>query len=70
MKFPGGCDEKSKKTAKLERVIYGLKQSGRRWGRFFADTLITDGSEQCKADPCISSKIVDGVAVMNIVICG
>ena len=28
MKLPGGCGEKSKKTAKLERAIYGLKQSG------------------------------------------
>ena len=29
MKLPAGCGEQSKKTAKLERAIYGLKQSGR-----------------------------------------
>ena len=64
MKLPGGCGEKSKKTAKLERAIYGLKQVGRKWGHLCADTLIADCFEQCKADPCILRKIVDGVVVM------
>ena len=66
MKLLGGCGEKSKKTAKLERAIYGLKQSGCKWGHLCVDTLIADGFEQCKADPCIFSKIVDGVVVMII----
>ena len=66
MKLPGGCGEKSKKTAKLEWAIYGLKQSGRKWGHLCADTLIADGFEQCKADPCIFLKIVDGVVDMII----
>ena len=34
MKLPGGCGEMLKTTAKLERVIYDLKQSGRTWGHF------------------------------------
>ena len=62
MKLPGGCGEKSRKTTKLERVIYGLKQSG----HLCADTLIEDGFEQCKADPCVFRKIVDGVVVMIV----
>ena len=53
MKLPGGCGEQSKRTAKLERTIDGLKQSGRKWGHLCADTLIADGFKQCKADPCI-----------------
>ena len=32
MKLPAGCGEQSKRTTKLERAIYGLKQSGRKWG--------------------------------------
>ena len=40
MKLPSGCGEKSRKTTKLERAIYGLKQSGRKWGHLCADTLI------------------------------
>ena len=57
MKLVAGCCEKLKKTTKLERVIYGLKQSECKWGHLCADTLI---AEQCKTDPCIFRKIVDG----------
>ena len=60
MKLPGGCGEKSEKTAKLERAMYGLKQSVR--GRSF----VCGYSEQCKADPCIFRKNVDEVVVMII----
>ena len=66
MKIPGDFGENSKKTAKLEREIYGLKQSGRKWGHLCADTLIADGFEQCKADSFIFRKIVDGVVVLII----
>ena len=43
MKLPGGCRKKSKNNAKLERAIYGLKQSGRKWSHLCADTLIAGG---------------------------
>ena len=66
MKLPGDCGEKSGKTTKLERAIYGLKQSGRKWGHLCADTLIEDGFEQSKADPRIFRTIVDRVVVMII----
>ena len=66
MNLLAGCGEQSKRTAKLERAIYGLKQSGRQWGHLCADTLIADGFEQCKADPCIFRKVVDGEVVMIV----
>ena len=67
MKLPGGCGEQSRKTTKLERVIiYDLKQSGRKWGHLCADTLIEHGFEQCKADPCVFRKVVDGAVVMIV----
>ena len=66
MKLPGGCGEKSRKTTKLERVIYGLKQSGRKWGHLCADILIEHGFEQGKADPCVFRKVVDGAVVMIV----
>ena len=31
-----------------------------------ADTLIEHGFEQCKADPCVSRKVVDGAVVMIV----
>ena len=39
---------------------------GRKWGHLCADTLIEDGFEQCKADPCIFRKIVGRVVVMIV----
>ena len=66
MKLRGGFGEQSKRTAKLERAIYGLKKSGSKWGHLCADTLIADGFEPCKADPCIFRKAVDGVVVMIV----
>ena len=66
MKLPGGCGEQSKRTAQLGRAIYGLKQSGCKWGHLCADTLISDGFEQCKADACTFRKIVDGMVVMIV----
>ena len=47
LKLPGGCGEQSKRTAKLERAMNGLKPSGRKWGHLCAETLIADGFEQC-----------------------
>ena len=66
MKLPGGCGEQSNRTAKLERAIYGLKQSGRKWGHICADTLIRDGFKQRKADPCIFRMVAYGVVVMIV----
>ena len=52
----------------MKRTIYGLKQSGRKWGHLCADTLIADDFERCKADPCIFREIFDGVVVMTIAV--
>ena len=41
-------------------------QSGRKWGHICADTLIGDGFEQRKADPCIFRTVADGVVVMIV----
>ncbi|CAB1100493.1 unnamed protein product [Ectocarpus sp. CCAP 1310/34] len=68
LKLPAGCGDKSHKIAKAERAIYGLKHSGRQWGYHAADTLVENGFEQCKADPCVFRKMVDEVVVMIIVI--
>ncbi|CAB1103407.1 unnamed protein product [Ectocarpus sp. CCAP 1310/34] len=64
LRLPAGCGDKSHKIVKAERAIYGLKQSGRQWGYHVADTLVENGFEQCKADPCVFRKMVNKVVVM------
>ncbi|CAB1105704.1 unnamed protein product [Ectocarpus sp. CCAP 1310/34] len=66
-RLPVGCGDKSHNIVKAERAIYGLKQSGRQWYHA-ANTLVENGFEQCKADPCVFRKMVDEVVVMIIVI--
>ncbi|CAB1104429.1 unnamed protein product [Ectocarpus sp. CCAP 1310/34] len=68
LRLPAGCGDKSHKIVKAERAIRGLKQSGRQWGYHAADTLVENGFEQCKADPCVFRKMVDEVVVMIIVV--
>ncbi|CAB1102912.1 unnamed protein product [Ectocarpus sp. CCAP 1310/34] len=68
LRFPEGCGSMSGKVVKVERALYGLKQSGREWGFEAADALIEYGYEQCRVDPCIFRKVVDGEVVGLIVI--
>ena len=45
MKLPDGCGVKSNRNAKVERAIYGLMQSRRKWGHLCVDTLVAEGFE-------------------------
>ncbi|CAB1115659.1 unnamed protein product [Ectocarpus sp. CCAP 1310/34] len=68
LRLPDGCGVWTGKAVKVERALYGLKQSGREWGFEAADALISNGYEQCRVDPCIFRKVVDGEVVGLIVI--
>ncbi|CAB1096840.1 unnamed protein product [Ectocarpus sp. CCAP 1310/34] len=68
LRFPEGCGSMSGKVVKVERALYGLKQSGREWWFEAADALIENGYEQCRVDPCVFRKVVDGEVVGLIVI--
>ncbi|CAB1102942.1 unnamed protein product [Ectocarpus sp. CCAP 1310/34] len=52
LRLPDGCGVWTGTAVKVERALYGLKQSGREWG----------------VDPCIFRKVVDGEVVGLIVI--
>ena len=67
MKFPDGCGDKSGKVVKLDKSVYGLKQTGRRWAMHLGDVIVRKiGMEQCKADPCEFRLIRDRVVVMIV----
>ncbi|CAB1117896.1 unnamed protein product [Ectocarpus sp. CCAP 1310/34] len=68
LRFPEGCGSMSGKVVKVERALYGLKQSGREWGFEAADALMENAYEQCRFDPCVFRKVVDGEVVGLIVI--
>ena len=52
MELPPGLEtqENYKKVCKLEKSLYGLKQSPRAWFGKFAKTVVKHGYSQCQAD--------------------
>ena len=77
MKLPDGCGDMSGKIVRLNRSLYGLKQSGRQWAGVLVETVVEFGMEQSRTDPCVCCMVVDGkvelimaVHVDDIVIAG
>ena len=54
---------------KLDRALYGIKQAGRQWSAVLCQTLVDEhGLEQCRADPCVYRKIMEGVVKLILVV--
>ena len=52
---------------KLNKSVYGLKQTGRSWAMHLGDVIVRKmGMEQCKADPHVLRLIKEGVVVMIV----
>ena len=65
-KLPGGCGELSGKYVDLEKVLYGLKQSGLLWNDLLVEKLVTvHGMEQCVTDPCVFRLIREGKVAVS-----
>ena len=43
LRFPPGCGRLSGKVVRLNKVLYGLKQSGRSWYTLLLSTLVESG---------------------------
>ena len=59
--FPGA-------VGRLNKALYGTVQGARCWNRELSKSLGTRRFEQSKADPCVLRKVVDGEAVVVIVV--
>ena len=69
MKLPYGCGKRTGKVFKLGRALSGIKQTGRQWSAVLCQTLVDEhGMEQCRADPCVYRKIVEGVVKLVLVV--
>ena len=55
MRQPEGYEEKGKENlvCKLNKAIYGLKQSPRCWNTELHNFLVDIGFKQCVTDPCV-----------------
>lgn len=53
MELPTGCGPESGRVCKLNKAIYGLKQSGRQWNLKLEATLKSFGLLKSRVDPCV-----------------
>ena len=56
-----------KLVCKLNKSLYGLKQSGRNWNNMLDMYLKNEGFEQSQADPCVYQRSGDDSKVVIIV---
>ena len=68
IRFPPGCGEISGKVVKLERSLYGLRQSSRTWHNHLMRGLKCLGFESCAADAYVMRLIEYNVVVMVVAV--
>ena len=50
----------SGRTARLNRLLFSLTQSGRQWVGVLVEIVVEYDMEQCRTDPCVFHMLVDG----------
>ena len=68
MKLADGCGDMSGKTVRLNRSLYGRKKSGRQWAGLLVETVVEYGMAQCRTDPCVFRRVVDGKVDLIMVV--
>jgi hypothetical protein len=63
MTQPEGYQDGTGRVCKLQKGLYGLKQSPRQWNGLFHEFLIAEGFERCPDDPCLYKTLVHGTAM-------
>ena len=58
----------SGKVVRLNKSLYGLKQSGRSWYKLLLSTLVECAFEQCLVEPCVFRLMVNDEVVAVLVV--
>jgi hypothetical protein len=66
VKQPFGFDDCSGRVYKLNKALYGLKESPRLWYECFNDYITTIGFRRSKFDNCLYVKVVNEVSIYII----
>ena len=65
--FEVKSDTDEKLVCKLNKSLYGLKQSGRNWNKMLHDHLCENGFAQNPADHCVYSKGIEHERIILII---
>ena len=52
---------------RLNKSLYGLKQSGRNWNNLLHNSLVEYGFERCLSDNCVYIKCIDDLKIIVII---
>lgn len=66
MKQPPGCKDNDK-VCKLNKTIYGLKQSSREWYHNLTNILLQEGFNAGESDKCLFTKIKDKILIYVLI---
>lgn len=67
MEAPEGIDVEPSQVCKLNKSLYGLKQSSRCWNKKFTSFLTTYGFKPCPSDNCVFVGYFNNVKVLLII---
>lgn len=64
IRLPGNWEIKTingvlTKIVRLDKSLYGMKESGREWYETMRDSFLDDGYTICDSDPCVFFKVLD-----------
>jgi hypothetical protein len=69
MEQPEGFEEHGEKlVCKLNKSLYGLKQSGRNWNNLLHEYLQKEGFTQSQADPCVYVRMIDSKRCVIVIV--
>ena len=68
LRLPKGCSDLSGKVVRLNKSLYGLKQSSRTWHAHLTTCLKRLGFEQCMTDVRVFRMIEDGRVTFTAVV--
>lgn len=67
MKPPPGCDFEGNQVCKLNKTIYGLKQSSREWYSSLTNVLLKEGFKITESDKCLFTKIDESFIIYLLI---
>ena len=68
LRLPPGCGRLSGKVVGLDKILHGVKKSGRSWYKLLSPTLVECGFEQCLVDPCVFRLMVNDEVIAMLVV--